>query len=312
MTKSHQLYIKNWFCNRISTMNIKSENLKGSSSLFFAGILFATYGVFTRIVSEHFSVTYQIWTRALIAAAILLIIGMTMKSFKKIAKKDLKWFAIYSLGAALTNIPFIMAVNNAPLGTVLFLFYSVCTVLSFIYGRVFFGEKIDATKFISIVLALVGMVFLYHGSMGLTNPIYLLLAMLSGFFYSLDSVFNKKISNNYTVLQIAFSNQLIVSLFTFLVFLIVSDKVNTDFISLSWLANVIFSVVLAVTSMLVVYGFKRIEVQKGSLILLSELVFVVLFGFVFYDEVPTITALFGSLLILVALVAPNIKLRPSN
>ena len=54
------------------------------------------------------------------------------------------------------------------------------------------------------------------------------------------------------------------------------------------------------------WGYKSMEVQKASLVLLSEIIFVLIIGFMFFGEVPTLNAVIGGLLVLVALIIPNL------
>jgi len=56
-----------------------------------------------------------------------------------------------------------------------------------------------------------------------------------------------------------------------------------------------------------VYGFKHLEAQKASLLLLSELLFIILIGVIFYSEIPSIQEFFGSILIFIGLTLPYIK-----
>lgn len=287
----------------------KTENNKGMISLVLAGLIFATYGVFTRLIDKEFAVAYQTWTRGGISLIILLLIGLLTHSFKSVARKDWKWFFAYACGGALVMVPFTLAVLNLPLGTTLFLFYSISTILSFIYGSIFFKEKLDITKVFSIVLALFGIALLYFGNISFVKPIYIFWTFLSAFFYSLYTTFNKKISQKYSVFQIALSCQLAVFLINLIISLSFQEKFNINFLSFTWLLNLIFTIFGTVTIILIIYGFKRVEVQKGSLLLLSELVFVLIFGFLFYQEVPNFYSVIGAVLITLALVIPNLKIK---
>ena len=56
-----------------------------------------------------------------------------------------------------------------------------------------------------------------------------------------------------------------------------------------------------------VFGFKHIEAQKASLLLLSELVFILIIGVIFYREILSLFEIIGSILIFIALVVPNIQ-----
>ena len=55
------------------------------------------------------------------------------------------------------------------------------------------------------------------------------------------------------------------------------------------------------------WGFKHIEVHTGSLVLLSEIVIAMGFGFFLFGEVLSSATILGGVLILGSLILPNIK-----
>ena len=54
-------------------------------------------------------------------------------------------------------------------------------------------------------------------------------------------------------------------------------------------------------------GFKLLEVQIASLILLFELIFATIIGAIFYHEIPGVLELFGGLLIISAMALPIVR-----
>ncbi len=72
-----------------------------------------------------------------------------------------------------------------------------------------------------------------------------------------------------------------------------------------WLANSLYAIDVIIVTYLVFYGFKHLEAQIGSLIVLSELIFVLVLGFVFYQEVPTVMQLIGGGFILAGMIVPQ-------
>ena len=68
----------------------------------------------------------------------------------------------------------------------------------------------------------------------------------------------------------------------------------------TWLATVIFGVMNFSAWLLMSKGFQLVNAATGGIIMLVENVFAVIFGLVFFAEVPTIYTLLGGLLILVA------------
>lgn len=61
------------------------------------------------------------------------------------------------------------------------------------------------------------------------------------------------------------------------------------------------------TGQLMIYGFKYVEAQTGSLIMLAEVVFGVFLGFIFYKETISFTTLLGGMAIIAAIILPEIK-----
>lgn len=56
-----------------------------------------------------------------------------------------------------------------------------------------------------------------------------------------------------------------------------------------------------VTAFLVVYGFKKVTVQAGILILLFEIIAGIFFGYIFFKEIPTSGSIFGGALIIASI-----------
>lgn len=58
-----------------------------------------------------------------------------------------------------------------------------------------------------------------------------------------------------------------------------------------------------------VYGFKRVEAQIGSLILLFDIIFGIILGYIIFKESISFTALIGGSMILAAIILPNIRMK---
>lgn len=287
--------------------NVQSQN-RGFVILLFGGFLYSLYGVFSRVIGSSIPQFFQIWSRAAIVIGFLYIaLLLTKTSLKRIEKQDWKWVLIVAASAGLIHPPFYIAINNMPIGTMLFAFYAVSTVVSYLLGKVLFKERLSKIKALSLFIAASGLLLLYTDTLHFGNPYYLILAGLSGFLFGVNISFIKKINTKYHTLQVNLFNwtgALVVSL---LASLFLSEHWTFSLSTLPWVANVGLAICSFAASFSVIYGLKFIEIQKGSIILLSELVFGVLLGIVLYHEIPTITSMIGSILVLVALLLPNLS-----
>lgn len=284
---------------------------KGALSLAFCGVLYSLYGVYSRFMGSSFAPFYQAWTRSLIVFLILVSFGLLFRVFKPIQRRDLFWFFAVGISGGIIDVLFFIGVNHLTIGMVLFMYYAVNTIGNYIWGYALFHEKINRKKWFSFILALIGLFILYNDA--LSKPkielLYIIISVGAGLFASVYLSLSKKISSNYSFLQIAATNNIFGFIATFSGFLLLRENMNSAFTSFPWIINWIYALTQAIIMPLVVFGFKYIEAQKGSLILLLELVFGVIFGIVFFHELPTTLALFGSGIILVAMTLPLIKER---
>lgn len=80
-------------------------------------------------------------------------------------------------------------------------------------------------------------------------------------------------------------------------------------LSMEWIANLLFAFMFLSTGQLMVYGFHRLEAQTGSLIMLLEILLGIILGFLFFKEILTLNTFLGGLLIVFAIVLPQIKIK---
>ena len=76
--------------------------------------------------------------------------------------------------------------------------------------------------------------------------------------------------------------------------------------SFLWLIVILFAWLTLGASFLNIFGFRRLEAQKGSLIMLLEPVFGVILGWLFYRELLTTYSLIGGALIIFGAALPNL------
>ncbi|MFA6017026.1 MAG: DMT family transporter [Patescibacteria group bacterium] len=286
-------------------MKNKNKTLP-STAILLAGFGYALYGPLSRIVgSGGFGTTGQILIRTIICAIIVsLITVFTRAKLIKIKPRDYHWFVLLSLAAAGTTLFYIPAIINLPLGLTMFLFYAFGTISSYLVGYFLFKESLNKGKVIAFILAIVGLTVMFFKSIYLTNNLYIIFACISGFFYGLYSTFSKKITNKYSLTQSVLVTTIIQLTIFLISWLIIRDNIYVYSIQ-SWAANIYYAIDVIVVVYLVFYGFKHIEAQIGSLLLLSELVFIIVIGFMFYHEVPSIVQLIGGVLIVLGMIIPQ-------
>jgi drug/metabolite transporter (DMT)-like permease len=276
-----------------------------SISLLLAGFGYALYGPLSRIVGNEFGPIGQTLSRSLIRLIMIIVIIFLFKiKLKKIAKKDIYWFTLLAASAAFCTLFYIPAIIHLPFGLTMFLFYALGTISSYFAGYILFKEKLNTSKIVALILAVIGLAVMFVESVHLVNNLYLIFACASGFFYGLYSPFSKKLTNSYSLTQSIFIT-IIAEFFIYLVsWFVFRDNIFVVSVK-PWLANLLYAFDVMIITYLVFYGFRHLEAQIGSLLILSELIFIILIGLIFYNEVPTTMQLVGGALIIFGMVVPQ-------
>ncbi len=154
-------------------------------------------------------------------------------------------------------------------------------ITSYVLGSIFLHEKLSKISIFSFLLAILGLYLVYIGDISIRADaiIPVIAAIASGMFFSIWFTLSKKISSKYPTPQINFYGYIFGVVINLLIAIIIREPFNSNFASPAWMANIGFGIVGFAGSGLTVYGFKFIEAHKGSIVLLSEILFGILFGF---------------------------------
>jgi len=286
---------------------VKNFKLRGYLYLILATAIYGLFGLFSRQTSA-FGPFSQGAIRYGIICTFLLSLFLSKKvAWRKIERKDIKWFLIWSIPASFQPVITFIAFTHLPVGLTYFLIYSTMILGGILSGKLFFSEKITLNKVLSLLLIISGLVFIYRSDISLIKSIYVLVALLSGLIIGFWNTLTKKVSGNYPELQMIMldsSTTLVVGL----IGLTVAKEVLPSFSNVStWLWIIAFSFTGILSSLLLIKGFKEVEAQVGSLILPMELVFSSIFGFMFLGEVLKVNVYFGGFLILLAALFPALS-----
>ena len=189
------------------------------------------------------------------------------------------------------------------------MFYAALLIGGYIIGRFSFGEKITKIKWISLVLAILGMVAIYQLTLNSSQLLAVALTVLAGLMGAGGVCFTKKLSGNYSEIQIMTSYFISITVVNFIMSAIFKDSLPVFGFNVPWLAQLGYLTAFLVANLAVIQGYKYLEPSIGSLIGLVEIIFGVAFGAIFFGEVVGLGVVIGSILILVSAVLPNIKIK---
>ncbi|GIW48481.1 MAG: hypothetical protein KatS3mg078_2358 [Deltaproteobacteria bacterium] len=174
------------------------------------------------------------------------------------------------------------------------------TLFSLLLGILFLGERLNRWEMFGIIVTITGGVVVAYQKEG-----YLILgtfmALLSAFCYSLLSFLVKKIAQNLNMLTVANLRALGVSIVVF-AYLIATGRFQVP-----ELRDLLFMAFGGLTGAYIAkasqfQSIKLLDVSRSTAVMPMESLFVVVFSYVFFHDLPSVTKLLGGAGIVVGVV----------
>lgn len=280
---------------------------KGYLALVLVTVIYGSYGVMIRLVGQDFAVFSQAWIRNLLVA-VMASFGLWLLKIKlkPIQRKHWLWIVLWLLSGIGTIPLTFTAFNNLPIGTTYILIYVAMITTGYLSGWIFFKEKITALKVGSIFLAFIGLLIIYSINIAADKMLFFFIALGSGALTGLWNTVTKKFSDSYSNLQLVLIDGFASFAVSLVAFFALGEGLPEIRLTPAWGWIVLYACFQMAAVGLVVYGFKHVEAQIGSIILPLETFFGALFGFVVFGEALSGGTLIGGLLILLAATLPGI------
>ena len=275
-----------------------------------AGFMFGSSGIFVRTITQNgIDPTTLLFLRFSIAIIpILIAILLSDKKLLKIELKDIPLFIVCSICIVGLNLCYNESMNTVPLSLAAVLL-STAPIFVLIFAYLFFGEKITYKKVICMILAITGC-FLMTGVLENNLMQIPLFGIISGigaaFFWAVYLISSKK--------SIEKGNHTFTILFYSVIFISIALIPFTnfgqiaDFISIKPMLVILFLILHSTFSFALPYVFSTLSlnyIDSGvSSILLSgaEPFAALIFGLIFYSEVPTILMFIGFVITIIAMM----------
>lgn len=282
------------------------KKVLGFSSLILTAFLFGFYGILTRIVGFNIPLFFGSFMRNGFGILILLIVIAFAGGWKTIRPKDYIWIFFRSICGMVAFFGSFVPIMHLPIGTFYFISYTGITIGGYIIAKVMLNEAITFIKAVSLFLALVGLCFIYSINIESLNLWYVVFAFVGGFSASGWNIIAKKISHHYSALQLNLIDFITYTFYTFIISIILHEQWSLPAINSTWGAQLGIVLMFLVTGQLIIYGFKYLDAQIGSLVLLLEILFGTLFAFLFFREAVSLMTMVGGALIIIAIVLPEV------
>ena len=275
-----------------------------------SGIMWGSAGIFVRTLTNLGMDAYTVVsTRVIVAVLIILIwLGITDRSYLKIKIKDAWIFVITGvIGMFAINLCYNFAIKELTLSLAAVLL-SMSPIFVIIFAAILFKEKITTKKLFCMVTALTGCVLvsgIFESGSGMQWSMRgILLGLLAAFFYSIYSLISKvAMQRGYHAYTITFYSLVVVML---IVLPLTDWKITVDIVTNGGMKMILFMIAHSLCASVLSYilftvSLKHIDAGKASILAACEPIAAMIFGVIFFKEIPTMLSIGGLVLAIVAI-----------
>ncbi len=265
---------------------------KGAILVFSSVIIFGIVGTLIRIINLPENIIIGI--SASIASIIL--------SFVLIYRRE---FVFHKIGLLIfsglltiaTIYFFFKAFSLTTMANTIFTHYTA-PVFTALIAPFILKEKIGRKSILSLALSVVGLFLITSGSLSFekNHLAGIMFGILSGFFYGILIVVNKILLEKNSPFQVMYAQSIVPAI------ILLPTVLFSDFrLSIISASLIIFQSILVyiTASILYLYGMKYLDSHKSAIISYGEVIFTLLYAFIFFSEIPnTITIIGGAFIII--------------
>ena len=287
-----------------------------------SGVMWGSTGPFVRVIQDFgFDQFSLINVKMFLTTVILLVaLGLFDRKLLKVKLKDLWLFAAAGIvGMLMLNLGYNQAIEKLTLSLAAVLL-SMSPIFVMICARIFLKEEITKRKVIGTFFAIVGCAMvsgvLEGNSLGNASAMGVILGIAAAVFYGSYTIFSKILmTKGYNVFTVTFYS----TLFGTIVLTPKTDwHIIGQFVSVSPLKNAAFLVAFAVCTTIlpyVLYTVAMNHAEAGKVAILGaggEPSSAMIFGWIFYHEVPSLLSILGLAVTIVALAFICLPGKPKH
>lgn len=279
---------------------------RGLIFISFAALMWSSGGLFIKVLSLD---AYQIsFYRSLIAALTILVITISRKQSLKFEFDIIS--ILCSISYAFILILFVIATKLTTAANAIFLQFTAPIYL-LVLEPLFLKTKFEKRNLITLIFCLIGMALFFFGKLDFTAVKGNLFAIGSGICFALFSLFlkwKKQLHKTESTIVYIVAGNFLVCLFCLPV---VFDKLIID---PTQLLILLFMGVFQIGISYIIFneGIKYISATESMIIAMLEAVLNPVWVFLGVGEIPSVFAITGSIIILLAIVWRNFYVKPEK
>lgn len=284
----------------------------GAATILVSGLfLFSLQDIILKHFSDRYSVLQLVFLRGLIAMGLILLFIATTRTSIPLWSRKPKLILARGLLGFTSYITYYMAIAAMPLAEVVAITFTMPLFVTAMSAMIL-GEKVGLRRWSAVIFGFVGVMIILSPS-GEFNPLAVGLAFAAAISYAMHTIITRFLSSHDNPLTIAFNALLIFTLASaFLSVLLLSGTLVIDsphpsllFFARDWVVPEQFDLLLILAiGAIAAIGFyclsKAYCMAEASALAPFEFTYIiwaVVFGYLFWNEVPGMTTIVGVLIL---------------
>lgn len=276
---------------------------KGFIEIHIAVVLFGLAGLFGKWLelSPVIIVLGRVFFASIALGSILIL---SKQNLKKLPAKYTIFLFFLGMLLAFHWICFFRSIQVSTVAVGL-LSYSSFPLFTAILEPVFFRSRIVPSNVCFAIFCILG-VFMIIPRFELTNLIFqgVLWGLVAGLTFSILTIINRKLAQQYSYLQIAFYQDLSATICLFPFLLVLDAGLQVNHLFLLFLLGVFCT---AAAHALFIKGLKHIKAQTAAIISTLEPIYGIFFAVFLLQEIPSLRTILGGIIILSTVLAATVR-----
>lgn len=283
-----------------------SKTTNGIIAVSLGSILLGSIGIFVRLADTTLLPMTQSFGRIFVSFLTITTFNLVRGALKtkkvKINKSDYKLFLLNGLiGFTVMAAAFTLSVLHTTITNTYFLLYTA-PIFAAIFSIIFLKEKLKPYIPVSIMISIVGLIFLFNPTNLTQNFQGNLYGLLTGIAFGAYFVITSRLGKTYDSSTITFWTGLFGALGLFPLIFIFDKPEYISFSFQDWSPVVWAGIVVFLGYWFLNYGLTKISASASSILSLFEPLSAIAYGLIFFSEIPSSTVLIGISLILGSIV----------
>jgi drug/metabolite transporter (DMT)-like permease len=290
-----------------------NRNLLGAASLCLGILVFSIQDGIIKLISGDYAVTQAVFVRSVVALPILLVLVRAEGGFGRLRTPNVWPLTLRGLIMLLAYTTYYMAFPALPLASAIALFFVAPLLVTALAGPML-GERIGGRAIFAVVLGFVGVLVMTRPGSGVFEPAALL-SLFAAACYAFAMVYARKLGvNEPASVMASYQN------WTYLAGAAVAAGAfhglgiesaphpSLDFLVRPWVVPPLFDlglmalcgVAAAIAIFLLTYAYRTAEAKRVTVFEYTGLIWGALWGYLFFDEIPSLWIVAGALMIFAA------------